>query len=70
MPYLRIFDFQFQSEICDNDTKSMEYDKLIEQFNSEFWSERKWFFAYQNRLGSYGHFKVFYSIRPYRYIKF
>ncbi len=66
LPHLRIFDFQFESELCDNQTKSIEYDKLIQQFNSEFWFKRKWFFTYQTRLVSCGHFKIFYSIHPYR----
>lgn len=66
MPYLRIFDFQFQSELCENDQKSMEYDLLIQQFNSKFWIERNWFFTYQNYQRNYGLFKIFYSIRPYR----
>ncbi len=69
MPHLRIFDFHFRSELCDHHTKSIEYDKLIEQFNSKFWFERKWFFTYQNSRSKCGHFKIFYSIRPYRYEK-
>jgi hypothetical protein len=69
MPHLRIFDFQFQSELCDTDIKSTEYDKLFEQFNAEFWLERKWFFTSQNRRGYYGLFKILYSICPYRYKK-
>ncbi|CAF1137166.1 unnamed protein product [Rotaria sordida] len=66
MPHLRIFDFQFKSQLCDDEMKSIEYDKLIEQFNNKFWYERKWFFTYQNCRGDYGPFKIFYSIRPYR----
>jgi hypothetical protein len=69
IPYLRIFDIQFKSELCDDYRKSIEYDKLIEQFNSKFWFERNWFFTYQNCRGNYGIFKIFYSIHPYRYLK-
>ncbi|CAF2984503.1 unnamed protein product [Rotaria sp. Silwood2] len=66
MPLLRIFDFQFKSQLCDDQIKSIEYDKLIEQFNTKFWYERKWFFAYQNCHSDYGPFKIVYSINPYR----
>jgi hypothetical protein len=66
LPNLRIFDIQFKSELCNNHDKSIEYDKLIEKFNSKFWFERNWFFTYQNCRGTYGLFKIFYSVNPYR----
>lgn len=66
IPHLRIFDIQLKSELCDYPSKFNEYDKLIDKFNSNFWLERKWFFACQNYRNDYGSFKIFYSIHPYR----
>ncbi|CAF4698538.1 unnamed protein product [Rotaria sp. Silwood1] len=66
MPHLRIFDFQFKSQLCDDQMKFIEYDKYIEQFHTKFWYERKWFFTYENCQGDYGPFKIIYTIRPYR----
>lgn len=66
MPNLCILDFQFKSQLFDRQIQSKEYDKLIEQFNNEFWYQRKWFFASQNCRSDYGSFKFFYSVNPYR----
>ena len=63
MPSLRIFDIY----ICSRNTKS--YDSQLDEFNSSFWSERKWYFAHQDYFDSYcqDYHTIFYSTNPYRY---
>ncbi|CAF2700917.1 unnamed protein product [Rotaria sp. Silwood2] len=65
LPYLRIFDIQFvYSIVFINDQQT--YDHLFNQFSSQFWFERQWFFDYR-RASIYGNRTgVFYSINPYR----
>ena len=63
MPNLRIFDFNH-----DGSTRfgSSSYHDLVKQFNSSFWTTRKWFFTHQHdwqgRLDS----GVLHSTDPYR----
>ncbi|CAF1522426.1 unnamed protein product, partial [Rotaria sordida] len=63
MPYLRIFDIHHQAFLVNMNSS---YHDIINQFNSSFWNEKKWFFTHQHnreyRLDS----GIFYSTGPYR----
>ena len=58
MPNLRIFDI--------NRRGYGRFHNLIDQFNSLFWTERKWFFAHQHTSREDLNWGTFYST-PYRY---
>ncbi|CAF4041480.1 unnamed protein product, partial [Rotaria sp. Silwood1] len=64
MPYLRIFDIHHQCFVTDNKLKDHD---IINQFNSSFWNEKKWFFTHQHK---WKHHQldsgIFYSTSPYR----
>ncbi|CAF3311828.1 unnamed protein product [Rotaria sp. Silwood2] len=65
MPYLRVFVIRFiyHPGIMYN---QLTYDSLFNQFNSQFWFERKWFFDYRH-CSKYGRRDgIFYSINPYK----
>ncbi|CAF4266085.1 unnamed protein product, partial [Rotaria sordida] len=63
IPYLRIFDIHHQCFLTDNKLKDHD---IINQFNSSFWNEKKWFFTHQHKLEHGFNTGHFYSIRPYR----
>ena len=63
LPNLRRFDFQHHSDV-GNDSSS--YHRLIEQFNSLFWTDRGWHFAHQNTSSEDLAERIFYSTNPYR----
>ncbi|CAF1261763.1 unnamed protein product [Rotaria sordida] len=63
MPYLRIFDINHEYSIGKND---LTYHDIINQFNSSFWIENKWFFTHQHRRTLGPHTGIFYSTAPYR----
>jgi hypothetical protein len=70
IPQLRIFDFQYTDLLeNDNDHNQLIYNSVINQFSSSFWTERKWFFAYQFYSEEYRNQVILYSINPYRYKK-
>jgi hypothetical protein len=67
MPNLQVFDL-FHNAIArisytDN---PLAFHDLIDQFNSSFWIERKWFFAHQHTCPGTFDCGVFYSIEPYK----
>jgi hypothetical protein len=65
MPYLRIFDIQHTYKISYGHKHETMFQHFFEKFTSSFWSERKWFFAYDyNSEKSF--VGLFYSIEPYR----
>jgi hypothetical protein len=61
MPSLCIFDLQY-SILIDNDS----YQRLIQEFFSKFWIERKWFFDYYYYKTENSDYLNFFSIIPYR----
>jgi len=65
MPYLRIFDFQYNDFVKNTSNDKAQYYDRVDQFNSPFWSERRWFFAHQSYEGEYVRV-FFYSTQPYR----
>ncbi|CAF1554585.1 unnamed protein product [Rotaria sp. Silwood1] len=65
LPYLRIFDIQsVYLAISINNQQTYEY--LFNQFNSQFWFERQWYFDYRRALIRGNRTGIFYSINPYR----
>jgi hypothetical protein len=62
MPYLRIFDIHYceHTNMIDKEMYAVRFD----QFESSFWFERQWFFAYHIPVKS--GYVLFYSA-PYRY---
>ena len=71
MSKLRIFDIQFQDLLnTQNDDNCHALCKrILNDFSSSFWTERKWFFDYQFYRELYGRRVMFYSINSKRYIK-
>ncbi|CAF4187660.1 unnamed protein product [Rotaria sp. Silwood2] len=67
-PNLHIFDFQYINSVQNaaSDNNQMIYNDVIKQFSSLFWSERKWFFAYDFYRQEYRDHVIFYSTDPYR----
>ncbi|CAF3154433.1 unnamed protein product [Rotaria sp. Silwood2] len=67
-PNLHIFDFQYINSVQNaaSDNNQMIYNDVIKQFSSSFWSERKWFFAYDFYRQEYRDHVIFYSTDPYR----
>ncbi|CAF4344619.1 unnamed protein product, partial [Rotaria sordida] len=63
MSYLRIFDINHHDF---PDKIDLRYHDIINQFNSSFWNEKKWFFTYYNEPKHQVNFETFYSIVPYR----
>ncbi|CAF4393441.1 unnamed protein product [Rotaria sp. Silwood2] len=65
MPHLRIFDLHHR--VYTTKTEGEIYMDLIDQFESSFWFERQWFFAYHMKLFREYCEIYFYSTDPYRY---
>ncbi|CAF4438126.1 unnamed protein product [Rotaria sp. Silwood2] len=63
MPYLRIFDINHEGSIRNND---LTYHDVINQFNSSFWIEKKYFFSHQHNWQEKLDTGIFYSTNPYR----
>ncbi|CAF3709690.1 unnamed protein product [Rotaria socialis] len=63
MPYLRIFDINHQDYI---EKKNFTYHHIINQFNSSFWTEKKWFFTHQHDQKKQSTSGILYSTAPYR----
>ncbi|CAF1523883.1 unnamed protein product [Rotaria sp. Silwood1] len=63
MPYLRIFDINHNDYIENN---NFTYHHLINQFNSSFWMEKKWFFTHQHDQKNLSLSGILYSNAPYR----
>jgi hypothetical protein len=61
MPHLRVFDFLIYISSC-SDGDIQRYIAEIDQFNSPFWFERKWFFQYHIENNNF----TFFSTNPYR----
>jgi hypothetical protein len=59
MPNLRVFDINHNG-LGEN------YHDLINEFNSSFWINKKWFFAHQHTWNRGSGSGIFYSINPYR----
>jgi len=63
---LRIFDFYHDESVSISYTRNpLTFYELINQFNSSFWIERKWFFTYQHICPESLNAGIFYSIEPY-----
>ncbi|CAF3988763.1 unnamed protein product, partial [Rotaria sp. Silwood1] len=63
MSYLRIFYINHQGNVSNN---NLTYHDIINQFNSSFWNENKWFFTYQHQWKYRIDTGIFYSTGPYR----
>ncbi|CAF1489053.1 unnamed protein product [Rotaria sordida] len=63
MSYLRIFYINHQGSINNN---NLTYHHIINQFNSSFWNEKKWFFTHQHQWEYSLNSGIFYSTCPYR----
>ncbi|CAF1379616.1 unnamed protein product [Rotaria sordida] len=63
MPYLRIFDINHTGSIGKN---NFTYHHRINQFNSSFWMEKKWFFTHQHDQKNQLISGILYSTTPYR----
>ncbi|CAF3666684.1 unnamed protein product [Rotaria sordida] len=63
MSYLRIFDINHQGSVSNN---NLTYHDIINQFNSSFWNEKKWFFTHQHEWEHRLNTGIFYSTSPYR----
>ncbi|CAF1017781.1 unnamed protein product [Rotaria sp. Silwood1] len=63
MSYLRIFYINHQGNVNNN---NLTYHDIINQFNSSFWNENKWFFTYQHQWKYRIDTGIFYSTGPYR----
>ncbi|CAF1373208.1 unnamed protein product [Adineta ricciae] len=68
MPHLRIFDLQ--QHIFTNTIHGTIYLPLMEKFQSAFWLERQWFFAYHSKEVENSCEIYIYSTNPYRKRKF
>ena len=65
MPHLRIFDIHHHAYI--NNERNAIYADLVDQFESPFWLEREWFFAYYTKVMGGNSEVYFCSADPYRY---
>lgn len=65
MPNLSIVDFQYTILIDEN-----SYEELIEQFSTNFWIERKWFFDYYYYKVDNSDYLNFFTITPSQYHHF
>jgi hypothetical protein len=63
MPNLRVFDINHDGLVQNG---PLSYHDLINQFNSSFWIERKWFFTHQHDWQARLDSAIFYSTDPYR----
>ncbi|CAF3255590.1 unnamed protein product, partial [Rotaria sp. Silwood2] len=65
MPNLRVFDFNNDNHVfLDNPAT---YHDILNQFTSQFWIEKQWFFTHQhNWQGKQIESGIFYSTNPYR----
>ncbi|CAF4495990.1 unnamed protein product [Rotaria sp. Silwood2] len=63
MSYLRIFYINHQGYVNNN---NLTYHDIINQFNSSFWNENKWFFTHQHQWKYRLDTGIFYSNVPYR----
>ena len=65
MPNLRIFDL-YHTYAVDDDDDPLTFHDIINEFDSPFWIEKKWFFKHQHSPEKYLSNGVFYSTNPYR----
>jgi hypothetical protein len=65
LPNLSIFNFQYTLLINNN-----SYQRLINQFSTNFWIQRKWFFDYYYYKIENSTYLNFFSIIPYKYNHF
>jgi len=63
MPNLRVFDINHDGLVQNG---PLSYHDLINQFNTSFWIERKWFFTHQHDWQARLDSAVFHSTDPYR----
>ncbi|CAF5105350.1 unnamed protein product, partial [Rotaria sp. Silwood1] len=68
MPYLRIFDIRHH--VIINATDREVYPDIFDQFESPFWFERQWFFAYHIHGTGVTADVFFYSTNPYSKTRF
>ncbi|CAF3438357.1 unnamed protein product [Rotaria sp. Silwood2] len=66
MPQLRIFDIQHKNFSFNHGINKITCQTLMNQFNTSFWTERKWFFTHQYNGFEHSSCSIFYSIQPYR----
>ncbi|UJR20369.1 hypothetical protein I4U23_023501 [Adineta vaga] len=66
MKYLRIFDIQYSNFAFYNRREETSYRTLMNQFSTQFWFERQWFFGHQHNWLEYTNNAIFYSTNPYR----
>ncbi|CAF1520734.1 unnamed protein product, partial [Rotaria sp. Silwood1] len=67
MPNLQTFDFYHDGLFCIMYIRNpLKFHEIINQFNSSFWTERKWFFTHQHTSHKTLDCGIFYSIEPYR----
>jgi hypothetical protein len=70
MPNLRIFDLNYDGTVLMSYIHNpLTFHQLIDQFNSQFWIQRKWFFTHQHNCQETLNHGIFYSMEPYRYGK-
>ncbi|CAF1342622.1 unnamed protein product [Rotaria sp. Silwood1] len=66
MPNLQTFDFYHDGLFCIMCIRNpLKFHETISQFNSSFWTERKWFFTHQHTSHKTLDCGIFYSIEPY-----
>jgi len=66
LPNLRIFDFQQHYPVLNHVKYQEICDTLANNFNSSFWTKRKWFFEYRYCRRQDDNTIIFYSTDPYR----
>jgi hypothetical protein len=66
IPDLKTFDFEHVTWIDNNEALDI-YHAQIDQFNTSFWHQRKWFFVHQHHARYTAGTTKFYSTQPYRY---
>ncbi|UJR07567.1 hypothetical protein I4U23_011854 [Adineta vaga] len=63
MPNLRVYDVYFHGFGLSN---QLTFHELVNQFNSPFWTNKRWFFTHQHDDHEDLNNGIFYSINPYR----
>lgn len=63
---LRIFDIHCSYRYVRNTTAQLEHEHRLNQFTTSFWSQRQWFFTYEDYFKYGYHYITFYSTNPYR----